>query len=97
VLQEQATKKGVHFLHFPTFIALGTNVLSLKYLRYHCPEWNALSDSENPPKQLFIATIYIKQNVIRKSRTNKQNSRFKANLFYIMLCYVEKLIRYILN
>ena len=46
VLQEQATKKGFHFLHFPSFIALGTNDLSLKYLRYHCPEWNTLSDSE---------------------------------------------------
>jgi hypothetical protein len=46
VLQEQATKKGFHFLHFPSFIALGTNDLSLKYLRYECPEWNALSDSE---------------------------------------------------
>lgn len=46
VLQEQATKRGFHFLHFPTFISLGTKELSLDYLRYHCPEWNALSDSE---------------------------------------------------
>ena len=46
VLQEQAKKRCFHFLHFPTFITLGTNELSLDYLRYYCPEWNALSDSE---------------------------------------------------
>jgi hypothetical protein len=46
VLQEQATNKGFHFLHFPTFKILKIKEHSLNYLRYHYPEWNALSDSE---------------------------------------------------
>jgi hypothetical protein len=39
-------QKGVFISFiFPLLLAFGTKELSLDYLRYHCPEWNALSDS----------------------------------------------------